>query len=216
MTLTLAQARDVVEDHLDDASNARWTTAQIDVALQMALDQCLNDYITAGGERFDTLVSITSTTGGIVALTSYDPLVIQGVSVLWGNRYYPIQASRPEERGLADGTARTVQVRYVPRMTIPTTTSHKLVGTGATAYNSWDAFDHWVCVHAAMFCAIKDAELRQELMALENRLGSSVLNHARMPKQRPFPRAYGMYGDHLKWVRDTWTASSKQLALVIL
>ncbi|MBL0320575.1 MAG: hypothetical protein IPP74_14965 [Alphaproteobacteria bacterium] len=218
-TLTLAQARTIVADHLDDNDasnpNERWSTTQIDTALQYALSKCLDDYLANGGERFDVLASKTSTTSGVCDLTTEDPLVVKGLSVQFGNSYYPIKANKTEDRGLADSTSRTVQVRYVPRMAIPTTTSHPLVGSGATAYNSWYAFDHWVCVQAAIFCAVKDAELRAELQSLNSELMGTVLTHAHVPRAMPFPVSRGWHSDHIKWVKDTWTASTKQLVLVL-
>lgn len=209
MGLTLAQARDVVEDFLDDATNARWSTAQIDVALGFALSACMNDYLAAGGDRFDELqTSTSSAVDGTINLSSVDPYMIRGVTCLVGNRNYPITEIGFEERGVADTTARSITIRYVRGFVLPTNTSHPLVGNGATAGKTWVAFDHWVCAKAALYCSIKDAEGRPELAALEKDARENAIFTSPIPKSYPFPSRPFWYSAYLQYA---WNQSAQTL-----
>lgn len=197
MTLTITQARVVLADHLDDASNIRWSTTQLDTALGYALSSCLTDYVAAGGDRFDEEVSATSTTAGVVDLSSYDPIAIKSVSMLIGSRYWPIPEGRVEQRIMHDTDARTLQIRLVRNLSLSTTAGDKLLSYGEagarTAVPSWDAFEHWLILRAALFASAKDAEARPEIARLEERAAASVAAMPRTPKAMPFPRRRGLY-----------------------
>jgi hypothetical protein len=202
MVLTLAQARTVVQDHLDDDAT-RWSTAQIDTGLSLGLSTCLHDYVSGGGDRFDVVASFTSTSAGLIDLSAVSPLTIRGITLQVGSRYYPITQRQIEHRSIDDAVSRTFEIRYSRILTLPVTTSHPLVGDGATSAGSWDAFDHWVCVRAAAFCSVKDAELRQELTALEQTI--------KIPSAIPFPGPPGLYGNLLGWV---WKRNTNAIQIV--
>lgn len=208
---TLADARTIVADHLDDASNDRWSTTQIDRALAQALSACVDDYLAAGGDRFDEILDTTSSTAGVVDLSSVDPIVIKGVSMLQGAQYWPIKAVRLEEKNIVDDSARSLQIRYVRKFVLPTTTSHDIVGNGATSANSWIAFDNWICAKAALLCAVKDAEARQELRTVEQDIKESCLKHTRVPKSVQFPVRRGYYSS---WFGYAWNQNAKDLVMV--
>lgn len=204
MTLTLAQARTVVLDHLDD-DGTRWSTTQIDTALALGISQCLTDYTSAGGDRFDTIESFTTTSAGVIAMTAKNPVLLRGLSLQVSRRFFPLQQTSPEERWVSDDTVRTVQVRYVKTYSLSATAGDPLIGVGATAAQSWDAFDHWVCMKAALFCSIKDADGRPELAAAEAAMAGSILTTSRIPSAVPFPGPLRIYSSFLSWfwVRDT-------------
>lgn len=208
MGLTLTQARSVVLDFLDDVINARWSTSQVDVALAYALSACINDYVAAGGDRFDTTLATTSTSAGIVDLSSVDPCKIQGVSILLGTRNFPITEVSYEERGLDDGVARSITIRYVKSYVLPTSTGHPLVGAGATAAKSWMAFDHWICAKAALYCSIKDAEARPELATLEKDARENAIFTANIPKSLPFPMRPHWYSN---WLAFAWKQDEQKI-----
>lgn len=209
MTLTLSDARTVVRDHLDD-DGTRWSDAQVDRALQWSLSQCLNDYVGGGGERFDSLLETTTDATGLKSLSAENPMVLRGVSLKVGNRYYPLRAASLDERNRDDQVARTIQIRYVKTYALPTTATHPLVGSGATAAGSWDAFDHWICLRAAQFCTTKDAENRSELHFLEQSMASSIMTVPKIPYGLPFPGPTRLYGQLIKWV---WKPETKALQL---
>lgn len=208
---TLSIARDIVEDHLDDSDNDRWTTTQIDRALGQGLSQCIDEYLASGGDRFDELLDTTSTTSGVADLSTIDPLVIKGVTMLQGSRYWPIKSFKLEDKNIIDDTARTLQIRYVRKFVLPTTTSHDIVGNGATSANSWLAFDNWICAKAALFCSVKDAEPRPELRAIEQDLKKSIMQHTKVPKSVPFPIRKPYIP---QWFGYVWHQNAKDLILV--
>lgn len=217
MTLTLAQARLVVQDHLDDTPTSgidgdRWTAAQVDTGLSFALSQCLDEYVSSGGDRFDEILDTSSNTSGEVDLSTVDPIEIKGISLLQGGTYWPIKSYRLEEKNIIDTTVRTLQIRYVRKFVLPTTTTHKIMGNGATAANSWDAFDHWVCAKAALFCSTKDAEGRPEIKQLAEDLRFSVLSHTKVPKSVPFPARRNWYSQWIGWV---WSQNAKKVVLTL-
>lgn len=209
--LTLAEARTIVGYHLDD-DGTRWGNTEVDFALRSALSRCLNDYVAEGGDRFDTEASATtSASDGTVDLSAQVPLAIRGVSLLTiGSFYVPLKSTRREDRLVDDKAARTLKVRLVKELSLPTTTSHPLVGSGATAANTWDAFDNWVIARAALQLAVKDAELRQEMQALEADLRGSVLGKPRTPRHRPFTGPEAELAADLRW---TWIPSTQTLHL---
>lgn len=211
---TLADARIIVADHLDDPNNRRWTTTQIDRALQPAVSTCVSEYADAGGKQFDVETSATtSASTGAVALTSSDPLLIRNVQVLSGERYSPVMPARRIDRTAADKVARTLRCDVVRNYTIPTTASHALVGNGATPAPTWPAFDNWVCAEAALLCGIKDNDMRPGLEAMAGRFRSAVLARANSGKSRPLP----LPRDELAWAYDlgwTWDPTAQTIYLV--
>lgn len=205
---TLAEARTAVADFLDDPNNRRWTTTQIDASLKVALSRCMSDYASAGGRLFDEEVSGTSSaTDGTVDLTSYGPIVVREVSILSGNRYDPVEPSRKIDREILDAVARTVKVRITRDWQLPTTTTHQLVGNGATAAKAWAAFDDWICATAALRCAVKDDDRRPGIADMEARLRASVLDRANPARSRPLPlpRMQGAVAWALVWSYDAQT-----------
>lgn len=208
--MTLAEARTNAAQLLDDPNSRRWSTTQVDFALQSAVSRCLQDYVGNGGERFDAEVAAnTSAVDGTLALSSYTPLVIKSVTLDTGAVFVPIRASTKRDKFKADTTARSLVVLYVRDYVLPTTTSHALVGNGATSANTWAAFDHWCVVRAAMQLSAKDADGRGDLQALEADLAQSCLLRTNNPVALEWPRrsSHGI-ADALRW---TWLPSSQQL-----
>jgi hypothetical protein len=197
----------VVSDHLDDRNNTRWSTAQIDIGLSVALSQCLDDYISGGGDRFDTVTTITSDSNGAVDMSTLDPFAIRGISLLVGSRYFKIQPQILEDRNLDDKVIRTYQFRYCKTYALSTTASDPLIGVGATPALSWDVFDHWVCAKAAQFCSVKDSDRRPDITILERSLAGTVMTTIKVPGSQPFPSPPYVYSQLIYWVwkRDTRT-----------
>jgi hypothetical protein len=206
VVLTLADARATFLDHLDD-DGTRWSTTQVDRALSLGLVQTLDDYASGGGDRFDLVESLTSTSG-VVDMSTKLPISIRGISALVGTRYFPIRTVAIENRMVPDTVTRTLQVRYTRGYTLPTNSAHPLVGVGATGANSWDTFDHWVCVRAALMATTKDFEKREDLLALEQQLAGSVMTINKIPGARPFPSTPKWYSTYIVWA---WNRSLKQI-----
>jgi hypothetical protein len=202
MGLTLAQARDIVEDFLDDNTNSRWSVAQIDTALGYALNSCLNDYLAGGGERLHEIVNVSTDALGKADLSSYNPNFIAGITLSVGNREFRIPEVSWEERGLNDSQIRPLSIRLLRTFSIPSTTSHPLVGVGATGAKTWPAFEHWVCIRAALFCSTKDAEDRADLQRLESEARDNALVLPAIPKAVPFASKPHWYSVWFSWAWD--------------
>lgn len=189
--LTLAEARTKTGQFLDDASNTRWTTAQVDDALTDALSQCLTRYAQDGGDRFDLEFSGTSSaTDGTCSLSSVSPLWIKQVGVVVSPTTYRIPPKDAMRRGYADLNARSVLVLYVREYALSSTASDPLVGVGAVAANSWRAFDRWVCVEAAYQLGMKDLEMGrlQVLRAFADQCAKEALARPSTPSSYGIPR----------------------------
>lgn len=216
MPLTLAQARVQLQNHLDD-DGTRWSTTgsagatEVDLALAWARDVCLREYIGSGGHRFDITEELTSSSSGLIDLSTHDPIAVRGLTMKVGTRHFPLSEVKPEQRNINDDTARTFVVRYAKPYTGPTDTTHPLVGTGATAAPTWDSFDHWVIAKAAVFLAVKDGEPRPELSALESMARDAVLLTPVIPKAVRFPGATVWYGT---WFAYHYRPDLKKIQIV--
>lgn len=187
---TLAEARTLVAQDLDDPNNRRWTTAQIDVGLQGALSSCLSQYITAGGNAFDLDLSVTTASTGIADLTSVAPILfIKTVQIVTGSSpaltYTNVTPTRKGDRFQTEPAVYTLALIYVRDYRIPTTTSHPLVGVGATEAASWPDFDQWVCAEAALRLGVKDNDKRPGLEAYMERARKAVLERLNTPRAYP-------------------------------
>ncbi len=191
MTYTLAQARTrITTDLLDDKNGTRWDDTKVDRALTVALSQCLDAYSSEGGDRFLQDSGSVSTSSGVYDASSLNVLRVVNVSLIVSSTYeVPLPAQLPKDRFISDGSDQDIRLLYVERYALPSTTSHPLVGVGATAANSWDAFDDWVCVTAARQLELLDREqATRRLEEYEAKARASVLDHAPMHVNRRFPR----------------------------
>jgi hypothetical protein len=186
MAHTLANARDAVRRLLDDnGANQRYTTASIDQSLQDAISSCVSDYVSEGGDAFDVEVSVV-TVAGLATLTG--PLLcVHGVQISSGNTRQTVQPLLRSDRTLVDSSVRTLLVECVKDFVLPTNTAHPFIGDGATASNSWHAFDLWCFTHAALALGITDNDKRPGLVALEERQRRTSLRHKNTPSSRPLP-----------------------------
>jgi hypothetical protein len=187
--LTLADARTLVGQFLDDPNNRRWTSAQVDAALQHALTSCLSDYVSDGGSQFDVELAISTASTGVADLTSIAPILkIVSVQTLYGTtQFESVLECRPQDRGWLEQAVYALRVIYVRDYVLPTTTTHNIVGIGAASAPSWFAFDRWVCAEAARQLGIKDAEQRAGLEALAGEARRSVLDRQNSPRTYPLP-----------------------------
>jgi len=206
MSLTLAQARTTVQDHVDDGDAVRWTTTDagdIDRALRSAISSCLEKYARKGGRRFNETVSTTTSasTGG-VDLSSYNPLLLNNVAIVVGTQRYALSGVQNQDLGAPDLTARTVELSVMRKPTLSTTTTHPLIGDGATELGSWDDFDNWVCARAAKFLLVKDGAINEALNDLERELKESVMESVDTPRSLRFPSKARWYSEWLRWRYD--------------
>lgn len=208
-SMTLAEARTKVQTYLDD-DGTRWSTAQIDAELAVALSACQADYAHAGGDRFDEIVE-SALSSGALNLSSYNPLKIKAVSLNSGNTWHSISAIDDEDTFYKPAGSETLRVRLTRSFTLPTTTSHPLVGIGATEVNNIQAFAGWVCARAAQHLKVTDDEASTALDKIELRLRETCVDHIpRNPMARDFPRKSRFIG---RFYRYSYNQRSQTLTL---
>lgn len=200
--LTLAEARTKTGQFLDDAANARWTSAQVDDALTDAISACLTDYSDAGGDRFDLeTTGTTSASDGSLSIVSVLPLVIKQVAIVVSPTSWRIKQRDPLRRGDADLTARSLRILYIREYALPSNSAHPLIGVSSTEANSWRAFDKWVCAEAAWQLGAKDLEQgrRAWLAEMKAEARATALKRPSSPSSYPIPRPEYSPFDDLAW-----------------
>ncbi len=194
-----------VRQFLDDTSTTqpRWTDTQLKDALADALNSCLVRYAGEGGDRFDLeTTATTSATTGAISIASVLPLLVKQVGVTVGTTLYRLPTKNMMRRGYADLTARSLTVLYVREYALSSTTTHPLVGVGATEANSWRAFDRWICLEAALQLALKDMEETRlaRLQVMTEKAAAECLARTSTPAgyETPRPEWNPLY-DYITW-----------------
>ncbi len=213
--MILSGARTAVGELLDDASNVRWSTAQVDAALSFALALCLTYYKKNGAGRFDLEVTgNTSATTGALSIASSVPLgEPSDVMLVVGNVSYRIEPKQANRRGYIDLTARALRITYMQEYALSTTSSDPLVGVAAVAANSWPAFDNWICVEAAYLCGLKDLEDARlsRLREQADLARAAAVDQRSGPGGYPIPRQEWRYfNEPLRW---SWVPSTSTICL---
>ncbi len=210
--MNITEAIAVVRQHLDAEDDIdRWTDTQVKSSLGYALNKVQEDYVKSGGRRLDEIVSVTTDSSGRYDISASNPISIKGISILQGMRRWPLTPSQYEEMRYPHQQVSEIEIRFVPKLELSATNSHPLVGSGATAKNTWESFEQLICVTAAMYCAIKDDELRQTLQELEMKLRETVMKEERIPSSYR-PPAKAMWLSAL--VGYVWIPESKEIQLI--
>lgn len=187
--LTLAAARAQALQYADDANGRRFSSAQVDRALQTSLDRVLIRYVRGGGDRFNTEVDLTTDAAdGGVNIRQLRPLKVAAVALVVAPTIYKVPEKPGMRRGYQDLTARSIRLLYVREYEIPGDAGHPLVGVGGIAALTFTAFDDWVCAEAAAQLLVKDDSQRNSLDALRAMLSADVLGRGVIPGSGPMAR----------------------------
>lgn len=226
MPMRWLDAREQVLENLDDESGQRYAREtgtntesfrKLDRKLKSALCACLDDYVAAGGDRFNESLP-TATTSGTAGLAAEYVRHIVDVRVDNGVSTYRLAEGDVGAGGLPDETDRDLLLTVVRWFEPPQVPDPQdlLMGTEVGAAPSWDAFDEWVCARAALDLGVKDKEGdRQAILAnLEARLRRSVMGAKRTPSSKPWPERslppFFLSG-RLRWM---WLPHDQELRLV--
>lgn len=209
MAYTLTKARNTaLSEYLDD-DNTRWLEADVDSALQAALSQTFSEYVQSGS-RFDEVVTATSTSGGVVDLSSYDPFQVRSVGITTGSLITRLKTISPSDVQYLDSEARSVRAVIV-RTPVMGSAAQPLVSDGAgNALQTWDAFDELVCIRAAMKMSVRDGGIPRSLVEIEARFIEAVMDSPSAPRSRMPPTKGSDYANWLYWYYDA-SAQSAQL-----
>lgn len=222
--MKLSEFRSVIAQLLDDESNARWTvgsttfdrTKEIDYALELALDQCLTTYAERGGGILDEETESTTTSAGVLDLSSVRPAQIISVLLKIGSTYYPIKPIRTRDYETDANEAKTIRVRYVRTFDLDSLASTATVEYGASGMQ-FPLFDHWICVTAANYLATKTGEVNPLLVAQQDNLEKRATDRGPIPTAYTIGRTrYGVskwYQDHYQWkfLNNTLVLSKRSL-----
>jgi hypothetical protein len=208
--LTLTDARSLVIDLVDD-DNTRWATAEVDRALTLALGRTLSEYASTGGHRLTEEVSV-NTSSGDADLSTYDPRRVISVVLVSGDYYQPLQAVERMARGPVDTTVHALRIHIMRNLSLPTTTTHPIVGNGATAFPAFPEFEQLVCYRAAQQLLIKDKEINEALDLQEQRLARDVMTEKKIASVVGFRKQTAdSWVGPLQWI---WNANTKKITIV--
>lgn len=200
--MTLADARTWTAFLVDDTSNKRFSTTDLDTALQGAVSACMEDFVSRGLQHFTRFQSVSTDSTGLADMSSYSPRTISGVQIEVGSSYYLLGSVNHIKKTRKDNTVRTLEVAYVPRHTFPTTTTHPLIGSGATSLGSFRTFDELCCAVAAQTLLVRNNEINPALENMKVARERSIMTMVDTPQEEDIPSDSRWYGDWLQWTYD--------------
>ncbi len=152
--MLLSEARTRTQQVLDDVDAVRWSHAEVDVALAVALQKCCMRIASSCG-RLDELVT-PSISNGQLALATYTPLQVKGVALNLGSTVVPVDEVTPGgfiSTTPYNGLATCVIVRSP---TFPASASTHF--TYGAALQDYAPLDYLLCLEAAATLLVKDRE----------------------------------------------------------
>ena len=201
---TLAEARTQTRTLYLDDDATRWSNAEVDRALEVAISSCMDEYLAAGGKHFHYELDVTADSSGHYDLSALNPLDIDGVSNLRGSTYYPLPRAARADVRRENASAVSLKIIFVQTFAFPTTTSNPVIGD-SVAPPTYKAFEEWVCVRAAQGLAVKDDEVLQSLDREEERLRRAIFGRLKVSRHgRPRLHAVG-WSRWLAWDYDPRT-----------
>lgn len=187
--LTVAEARELVSQYLDDVNQRRWPEPQINTALQYSLAACLSKYIEEGGNLFDQEATLSTNSSGLCDLTSLGNILRIGpVQYATGSApfsYWPVLPAKPRDREIDVPGVYSLRIIYVKEYTLSNNGNYPLIGDGAVAAPSTHAFDAWVCAESALLLGVKDNDQRPGLERLAAKLEGDAIRKLNNPRTMP-------------------------------
>lgn len=187
--LTVAEARELVSQNLDDQSQRRWPESEINTALQYSLAACLSKYIEEGGNLFDQEASLSTNSAGLCDLTTLGNILRIGpVQYVTGSApfsYWPVMPAKPRDREIDVPGVYSLRITYVKEYTLSANGNYPLIGDGAVSAPSTHAFDAWVCAEAALLLGVKDNDQRPGLERLAAKLEGDAIRKLNNPRTMP-------------------------------
>ena len=187
--LTVAEARVLVSQYLDDQNQRRWPESEINTALQYSLADCLSRYVTEGGSLFDTEVSLSTNSSGLCDLSSLGNILRIGpVQYATGSApysYFPVLPAKVRDREVDVPGVYSLRITYVKEYELSNNGNYPLVGIGSVSAPTTHGFDSWVCAEAAVLLGVKDNDNRPGLEALRQRMERSALFKLNNPRTTP-------------------------------
>lgn len=182
----------VDDDGTSTTDGTRWSNAEVDDALEVALDEVVAQYADNGGNALDEVLE-TAMTAGSLDLSSYKPVKIKSVEIKTGDTYVNLRAVRNADASVAQtGLTNTLRVTYIARPSLPDGYSGTFTYGASGA--PFPSFNQLVCVKAAQYLLIKDGEINSALEQSEQKLWQSVMSANRVPRVFAMGYAQGVAG----------------------
>lgn len=187
--LTVAEARVLVSQYLDDQNQRRWPEPEINTALQYSLAACLSKYIEEGGSLFDVEASLSTNSAGQCDLSSLGNILRIGpVQYAAGSApysYFPVLPAKVRDREIDVPGVYSLRITYVKEFVLSNNGNYPLIGDGAVSAPSTHAFDAWVCAEAALLLGVKDNDMRPGLERLAAKLEGDAIRKLNNPRTMP-------------------------------
>jgi len=180
MTITLAEAKVRVARLLDDAAGARFdATLDIERSLRTWQHEVMRHAVLQGAANLQATEQVTSSSAGVLDLTSLDPLTIISIAQVQGTRRLRVDPAQVRSVQYARAAVDTFEVVYVPRPAFPSSPSAAFLwGPDAT---SRPTYDEALCVAAAASLKPIEGEEVPGLVRLRDELFASIANDPDMP-----------------------------------
>lgn len=110
MTISITNAIAFIRRYLRDPDSVAWTDADIEGAIDGALESVLVEYANKGGTFLNERVSVTASAAGLADLSTYMPRKIWSVSILQDSTYRTISEVTSAARSQIENTAYTLDI----------------------------------------------------------------------------------------------------------
>ena len=204
--MELQEAREQTLKFLDDETGERWAletgvftaSNEVDLALQMAANECIAVYCGIGGDFFDIVMNVDVVNGvysfNDLAATPKVPMMIRSVALTAGYNYYSLYGIREQDVETDSPVSLSLKVRVVfnPDFTgVATNGQLKYSQDVGGVQLSWPLFDQWVCAVAAKHLTPKENESNNQLDARIGMLREACIKSPERPLSVIFPRKDG-------------------------
>ena len=167
--MLLSEARTQAYNLVDDAGRIRFDSdgafVEVDAALSAAQLEVWSVVSAVAPQNYATEATITSTSLGVVSLTTQNPIRILGLAYSANGSRFSVLPARFTQSPSNVSAGYTLSLLYVPRVTYPSAAGNAFVW-GASAIAPTAVLDRLMVYIAASELLIKDGEVNK---ALENR-----------------------------------------------
>lgn len=207
--MQLDQARAQVLKFLDDETGERWALVpagdpfdagnEVDLALQMAANECVAVYCSMGGDFFDVVMNVSAGADGVYSFNDLAesprvPMMVRSVALKEGNSYFALYSIREQDIEVDATTSANLKVRVVFNPDFNGTSGAsplRYTQDVAGGQMEWPLFDQWVCTVAAKHLTPKENEPNSQLDARIAMLREACIKAPERPLSVIFPRKDG-------------------------
>lgn len=195
MSMTLENARLRTRRLIDDlsegsdadaaAGSVRWSTSEVDTALALAQELCVEEAITSGVMMFRQTVTKTTTGSSTVTFTN-PPIKIMNLFIQSGTTLLPILPGTPANRNVVNQLiSQQVTVDFVDCNTFPALSTDTFTYAGLSINSA--ILDNYVCAVAAQSLMTKTGEENPALNQQISRLRESLDSKPNSPSMSVMP-----------------------------